>query len=464
MKNIYTMAAGFLLCAGLASCEMKEELFGKGEVPSETGKVELGVAVNDKTNVVITKADATAGNDSQGSNVDPAEYPVIFTHQSADYTKECVYEDIDGTEVILPIGEYLVESHTPGELKKQMTYPYYGGEANLKIAKDVTEEAKVVCTMQNSRILLTYENFSSKFSTWTITIDDSSDKTLTFTQENGVNPDPVYWYFGENCSSIRVNVTATTTAGATVFESRTITKPDGASDPNWTGGDALTITMTPSEDNPDPGNPSGVQGSGINITVKAFFETEKDETVEVPIEGEETPTDPGDGGDDDDDGGDDTPTTEDPSITSDYLTSGISLTICQNPDWKEGDGLSTKYNVVDSPSSAEVVISATKGFESIKVKIDASANSEFESAISLFGLQNEVNILASNLDETLKTLLSPPTDPNATTYSLNVANFFSMMAWYGPTVPDTYDFIIKVKDKEGNEAGPTTLSVSISEE
>ena len=30
MKKIYTMAAGFLLCAGLVSCEMKKELFDKG--------------------------------------------------------------------------------------------------------------------------------------------------------------------------------------------------------------------------------------------------------------------------------------------------------------------------------------------------------------------------------------------------------------------------------------------------
>ena len=364
MKNIYTMAAGFLLCAGLASCEMKEELFGKGEVPSETGKVELGVAVNDKTNVVITKADATAGDDSQGSNVDPAEYPVIFTHQSADYTQEYVYEDIEGTEVTLPIGEYLVESHTPGELIKQMTYPYYGGEAKLTVTKDVTSEASVVCTMQNSRIVMTYgTDFFKKFSTWTININDG-EGILTFTEAQGENPDAVYWYFDENCTSIKIDIEAKTQAGESVKESRTITKPSGTGNDNWTGGDALTITMEPG---PGEENPSGV--SGITIKVEAFFpeSSDKDDTVLVDIDGEETtdpeepeePENPGDGGEEE---------PEDPD------TGSLSMTM-------PGNGLiSYSISAENAPSSADVVINAPEGISSLNVKM-SSTNEDFNIVI-----------------------------------------------------------------------------------
>lgn len=462
MKKIYTMMAGILLCAGLVSCEMKNEIFGNENVPEETGYVELGVSVNDKTNVVVTKADENPSSDGdiQGSNVDPSDYPVVFTHQTVtDYTKEFVYGDIEGTSVALPVGAYKVSVHTPGELQKQMTAPYYGGEADLEVTQDIPTTAKVVCTMQNSRILLTYgADFTTKFSEWTITIDDGSDKTLVFTNQQGSNPDAVYWYFGENCSSITIDITGKTTKGAPISESRTITKPDGAADSNWTGGDALTITMEPGPDNVDPENPSGV--SGIKITVDAFFETEKEEMVEVPIEDGET-TEPGDGDEEEGDGGDDTPSIEDPSITSDYLASGISFTITKNPEWT-GPGVMDQYKVVNAPSNAVVSISAANGFREILVRINAQGG--FYDAISVMGLQNNVNILASDLDETLKSILNPPTDPNATTYSLDVAGFFSMMAWYGPTAPDTYDFIITVTDKNGNTAGPETLSVTISEE
>ena len=456
MKNIYTMAAGFLLCAGLASCEMKEELFGKGEVPSETGKVELGVAVNDKTNVVITKADATAGNDSQGSNVDPAEYPVIFTHQSADYTKECVYEDIDGTEVILPIGEYLVESHTPGELKKQMTYPYYGGEAKLTVTKDVTSEASVVCTMQNSRIVMTYgTDFFKKFSTWTININDD-ESVLTFTEAQGGNPVPVYWHFSENCTSIKINIEATTQAGESVKESRTITKPSGTGNDNWTGGDALTITMEPGPDEENPENPSGV--SGITIKVEAFFpeSSDKDDTVWVDIDGEETtdpeepeePENPGDGGEEE---------PEDPD------TGSLSMTM-------PGNGrISYSISAGNAPSSADVVINAPEGISSLNVKM-SSTNEDFNIVIDDLvssGLDFKTNGVEVVGNSTMADILGvfaggsveiPALTAGQTSYTFPIASFFKLINAYGS---GTYTFDIVLKDAANGEKKDTlTLTIT----
>lgn len=447
------MAAGFLLCAGLASCEMKEELFGKGEVPSETGKVELGVAVNDKTNVVITKADATAGEDSQGSNVDPAEYPVIFTHQSADYTKECVYEDIDGTEVILPIGEYLVESHTPGELIKQMTYPYYGGEAKLTVTKDVTSEASVFCTMQNSRIVMTYgTDFFKKFSTWTININDG-EGILTFTEAQGENPDAVYWHFSENCTSIKINIEATTQAGESVKESRTITKPSGTGNNYWTGGDALTITMEPGPDEENPENPSGV--SGITIKVEAFFpeSSDKDDTVWVDIDGEETtdpeepeePENPGDGGEEE---------PEDPD------TGSLSMTM-------PGNGLiSYSISAENAPKTANVEIEAPSGIKSLIVVIEGGNEGFSEtigkmSGIGLDFVGNGVEMVNNSIITSQIPGIPVPTT-TTTEYNFPIQNFFTLMNGFGATSPNSHVFKIKLEDNDGNIL-EDELSVTISE-
>lgn len=293
MKRIHIISASVFFCAVLASCEMKNEIFGDDNIPSETGWVELGVKINNKTDVVVTRATI------QGEEVDPADFPVVFALNNSDYTKEFdTYEDLLKEEKVeLPVGNYIVSSHTPGTLTKKMDHPYYSGEENLTISKDITSDATITCTMQNSRILLTYDNtFTSKFKTWTITIDDGTNLILECTEADGTNLQAVYWLFEENCTTIKINISATTTSGATVTESRTITKPDDATTDSWIGGDALTITMAPG---PDEETPAGV--SGIIIDISAFFETETNEIVEVPIEGEdtETPTDPDEGEGDD---------------------------------------------------------------------------------------------------------------------------------------------------------------------
>lgn len=443
MKKIYTMAAGFLLCAGLASCEMKEEIFGKGEVPSETGKVELGVSVDDKTNVVITKADADDGGEEIGSSVDASEYEVIFTHQSADYTKDCIYEDIEGTEVILPIGKYTVESHTPGELEKQMTYPYYGGDAELNVTKDVTSQAEIMCKMMNSRILLAYgSDFTSKFKSWTITIDDGSDKTLTYTEANKT-PDAVYWYFGEECAEITINVTAVNDKGETIRESRTITKPAGSGNDNWTGGDALTITMEPGSDEVDPENPSGVVGSGINIKVEAFFpeSTDQDDTIWVDIDGEET-TDPdeGEGGEEGEEGGDEDPDTP--------ATGSLSMTMPGN------GAISYSISAGNAPAKADVVISAPEGISSLLVKM-SSTNDDFNLVVDdlpNYGLDFKTNGVEVVDNPTMGDVLGlfaggeveiPALTVGATSYTFPIAPFFGLINKYGS---GTYTFNIVLKD------------------
>ena len=188
------MAAGFLLCAGLVSCEMKKELFDNEEIPTETGLVELGVEVDDKTNVVITKAEATEGDEEQGASVDPSDFPVSFTLKTnTNYNKELIYSDIKGKTVELPIGTYEVVSHTPGEMGKQMSTPYYKGSNELTVTKEVTQQAKVTCTMQNSRIAVVYpQEFQDEFSEWTITIDDGTGNVLKFIYDKdhtNLNPD-----------------------------------------------------------------------------------------------------------------------------------------------------------------------------------------------------------------------------------------------------------------------------------
>lgn len=427
MKHIYTtIAASFLLCAGLVSCEMKKELFGNADIPTETGLVELGVDVDDKTNVVVTKAEATEGDEEQGSSVDPTDFPVCFTLKTNEsYSQEFIYSDIKGETVELPIGTYEVVSHTPGEMAKQMSAPYYKGSSELTVAKELTQKAKITCTMQNTRILVVYpEDFIAAFSEWTITIDDGTENTLTFvynSENKDLNPAAVYWAIAENCSSLSISIKAKTISGATVSETRSITKPTGASDTNWVGGDALTITMKPIEN-----NAGGV--SGITIDVSAFFETEKDEVVEVPIEDEdntETPTDPDEGEDGD--------TTDGPTITIDQKSYTLPA---------------------DKGKTANVVIKAPAGLKSVKVKITPDSEL-FEMALSGTATIFQIDFLngaelidCEKLESVISDIAPGVKAPSAgeTEYTFPVGSFFDTLINSGVTTAEGHAFEITVMD------------------
>lgn len=438
MKRIHIISAGLSLCAILASCEMKNEIFGNDNIPSETGWVELGVKVNNKTNVVVTRGTI------QGEEVDPADFPVVFALNNSDYTKEFdTYENLlEEEKVELPVGNYTVSSHTPGTLTKRMDHPYYSGEENLTVSKDITSDATVTCTMQNSRILLTYDNtFTSKFKTWTITIDDGTNNILKYTEADGTNLQAVYWLFEKDCTAIKINISATTASGATVTESRTITKPDDATTDSWVGGDALTITMVPG---PDEETPTGV--SGIIINVNAFFETEKNDTVGVPVEGEdtETPTDPDEGGDttDPDEGeGDNTPAA--PTLSGEYLNKTV--------DFDVAEGAENFPNV-------KIVMDVPEGIQSIIVKA-VTDNTSLSSILNALGFGSGVDLVETELDALVFALGDniPKRGDSNYTFSVNGVISQALAANTG-----SHTFSVTVTDQNGTSASGT-LSFNITD-
>lgn len=426
MKKIYTMAAGFLLCAGLVSCEMKKELFDNEEIPTETGLVELGVEVDDKTNVVITKAEATEGDKEQGTTVETDDFPVSFTLKTnTNYNKELIYSDIKGKTVELPIGTYEVVSHTPGEMGKQMSTPYYKGSNELTVTKEATQQAEVICTMQNSRIAVVYpKEFQDEFSEWTITVDDGTGNVLKFIydkEHKNLNPDAIYWAIAENCASISISIKATTKSGASVSETRSVTKPADAADKNWVGGDALTITMQPVEANTG-------HVSGIKIEVSTFFKTEKGETVEAPLGDEETttPTDPDEGDEDGD-------TTDAPTITID----------------QESYTLPT-----DKEKTADVIIKAPAGLKSVKVKITPDSE-EFKNALSGTATVFHIDFLNGaelvdneDLENIIGDIAPGVKAPSSgeTEYTFPVGSFFETLINSGVTTAEGHAFEITVID------------------
>lgn len=400
----------------LASCEMKNELTGSLTNKADTGTLELGVSV--KQPVSQTRADV--------SDIDTNTFPItvkgISTGVDTIVRNYNTLAEMPAS-ITVPVGTYSVSSHTPGTLEKQMTQPYYAGDTEVPVTKDVTSTVKVECRMANSRIQMNYgDDFKDAFSEWTITINDGSEMALSYTQKD-LEPEAVYWYFGDNVKNIKVNIKAKTTTGNTVTQSQTFRKADAAENyeevgENFTGGDALQINM---------GTVESATGTvtGITINTHITFEDES-ESVEIPTTG------------DDDEPKDPTPS-ESVSISepegNSYLIDGVDLAL----------------GTTDYPEKEVVVnMEAKDGIQNVLVKVK-STNNTFESAAKVMGLTSENGLdLASDKAKDLSDLFTLP-EVGDTQYSFTLNEKLLGLLMNTPGYEGIHDFTLTVIDQKGNQ-------------
>ncbi len=456
MKLFNTITACLLLCAGLVSCEMKDELKGSGAGTSEVGYLNLGVAVNASQNSVVSRAD-NANNDGEnvGVAVSADDFPVTITgvtdpSYSKEYESYAALKAENGGKVELPIGEYTVTAHSNAELEPQMATPYYEGTTPIKITAGVESSAEVKCTMKNMKIQLTYTaNFLAKFESWDITINDGSDNILNF-DETDKNPAAVYWMVAENVTEIKVAITATPMGGGQeVTESRLLSKPEGS---NWAGSDALTIQM---EENTSE-DPTGIQGSGITINASASFD-EEEEDVPVTVK-------PGGSTEEPDEGeGDDNEDPESP-VTNNKPTVTLPQMIYTLPDDKDADADVLIQTALKEESSDEYV-----GLKNIVVKI-IPGNQGFKDALDLIKDMADftgegVDLVGNTSVEPLLQFIAPslkvPVE-NAPNYSFPVGAFFETLLDIGTTGESAHVFEIMVTDNNGNSLSePVRLNIVV---
>ena len=452
LKIINTMALVVTLMAGLSSCEMKDEILGKDPMSGDTGTLSLYVET---------------GKTTKGTTDQVDQFPVTITGTDVEYTKKFdSYAELkQAGDVTLPVGTYTIEACSPGEFKSEMSEPFYGGKLeNVKIVKGQTAETSVVCTMQNVKISISFtEEFLATYQDWTITVTDKKQDghAKTYTKaKDGETPAPVYWKMDEGVETIYINGTAKTNGGEDVTISGTAKKSnlpefEEGDDTSFVGGDELKIDFNPVK---VEGSTPGIEKDGIQITI-TLFNSEKNENVEIPVnpgtDGGDT-EEPGtgeDGGDEGEDGEGDTNTN--PTI---QLPADITYSISAG----------------DAPESADAIIKAPAGLESVIVKIDGGnaafraiindldlGGSNFTSGVDLVGNSTFEGIIADLGAMGIDPISVP--EKGDTEYIFPIASFFKMLNIYKATDPgDSHDFIITVQDKNG-ESVEDVLKVTIKE-
>lgn len=406
-----------------ASC-MSEDLESKFTAGGDQGTLELGVEL-----LQPARRDVSTVN-----------FPVVIKDASGSVVKEYATVAEVPASIVMAVGSYTVESHTPGEIAKSMSNPYYKGASDVEIVKDVTSPVNVVCKMANSQVNINYdEEFRNVFTAWEVTIDDGSETALSFTQSSTTNT--IYWYFGEaGVKQLVVNFRGTTTTGNTIAARNVLTKNQSSTggydddNTNFTGGDLITLNFAPTE---------STEGKITGITLSAnvvFDETAEDVNVGViDVPGLNDPA----GGGDNPGGGD---------------TEGITLNL------PEDITMAFKGAAALDKSLGDTYIAAGAGLKSIMVRIESDSEDmngslgdlseqygvDFLAGAEIVGNQNVVSLF-----ESLGQELSVPAEGDKE-YTFPIGNFFGFLQ----LLTGKHRFHLTVTDMNGNtQSGSLLITV-----
>lgn len=433
-----------MLCAGLASCEMKDEILGDKGTSGAVGYLDMSVAVDAALENIQTKADSeeTVGTGRQQADgflvelTGPNDYSNTFTYQS------------DMEPIALPVGEgYEAYAHSniEGGLQKKMSEPFYGARESFNITESINSTINIACVAENTKFQLIYDpEFTAMYKQWVITVtaglnESGCSETYEYNKatdgDTPQNPAPVYFYLENDVKSFIVSVNATTEKdNIPVRISKSFPKADNSA---YTGGEAVNITMLPG----DPDATINGQAS-IEIDVELFSPYE-DINEPIQIEGEEptTPEEPGTGPEEPEE-----PSTGDGEITisdngTGYLTNGVTA--------PQGGPY---------PTDVAVVMDVPKGIKSVFVKV-SSSNSIFEGMVGEMHLtEGDGMDLASEAASGLAQFFPLPA-ANATDYTFKMSD--TLFGMLGNFVGE-HGFTLKVVDQDGNESS-AILKITINQ-
>lgn len=378
MKRYKSLIGLLSLIIGLSSCEMRDELWGKGEVGPNDGVLELdlsslynGVKISRATDAVDNGT--TTGNfNEEDINIDNYTLVVTKTDTQEEVEKGLV-SDLKNEEgkVLIPLseGDYSVKAYNyEGENVTVSERPFFKGEQTFSVKKGVSTGVDLSCKLACVEIELgVTESFTASFKDdYTVTVDNGEGATQVFTKDN---LDKKYYFkTPDQQDHLSAAIKATSIEGNFIDLKVTIQKPADAEGghANLAGGDSFVINLT--ED--------GATDSYIKLGLEVDLTfTEVGETIEIPVEniiydGPDVPE--GDGDTD--------PEEPEASITF--------------------EGLPAKYTCTAGDSEIEglqdVHISATRGIKNLNVTISG----EIAGLLGMVQLPETFDIC--NMDEDVK--------------------------------------------------------------
>lgn len=301
MKKYKSLIWLLALIVSLSSCEMRDELLGKGGAGENAGTLELDLA-SIYNGVTISRAGETVdGGTTTGSfneedvNVDNYTLVVTNTETQEEVAKGKVSElRNESGKVVLPLGEgsYAVTAYNyEGENVTVSERPYFKGEQTFSVKKGIATSVDLPCKLACIEVSVGLTaSFEESFKDDYSVIVDNGDGATQIFDKNSLGK-KYYFQVPEHQNSLNASIKVTSVEGNFIELKATIQKPADAEGghSDLEGGDSFEINLT------DEG--STESSISIGITVDLTF-TEVGETIEIPVDNiiYEGPDTPGEGG------------------------------------------------------------------------------------------------------------------------------------------------------------------------
>lgn len=287
MKRYKSLIGLLSLIIGLSSCEMRDELWGKGEVGPNDGVLELdlsslynGVKISRATDAVDNGT--TTGNfNEEDINIDNYTLVVTKTDTQEEVEKGLV-SDLKNEEgkVLIPLseGDYSVKAYNyEGENVTVSERPFFKGEQTFSVKKGVSTGVDLSCKLACVEVELgVTESFTASFKDdYVMTVDNGEGATQVFSKDNLGKK--YYFKTPDQQDHLSAVIKATSIEGNFIELKATIQKPADAEGghANLAGGDSFVINLT--ED--------GATDSYIKLGLEVDLTfTEVGETIEIPVE------------------------------------------------------------------------------------------------------------------------------------------------------------------------------------
>lgn len=442
------------LMIGFSSCEMRDELWGKGESGENAGTLELDLA-SIYNGVTMSRADevvdggTTTGNfDAEDVNVD--NYTLIVTN--AETQEEVARGKVselknESGKVVLPLseGDYSVTAYNyEGENVTVSERPYFKGEQTFSVKKGIATSVDLPCKLACVEVSVGLTaSFEESFKDDYSVIVDNGDGATQIFDKNSLGK-KYYFQVPEHQNSLNASIKATSVEGNFIELKATIQKPSDAegSESYLAGGDSFNIQLT------EEGSTDSY--ISIGITVDLTF-TEVGETIEIPVGNiiYEGPDTPGEGGE-----GDDEPTTGTLSVTGIPETYNLSLAELM----ESGEMPTIKVDMASENGIKSLVVSIESDNEVFPALL---AGMDLDKPFDLCNLEDrpdakkELIGLPLITEETYNQLHSG----TMTQYTFDVTTLVALLPGQG--LMGTHKFTLTISD--GNDTKEGTLTVNVTE-
>ena len=442
------------LMIGFSSCEMRDELWGKGEAGENAGTLELDLA-SIYNGVTMSRADevvdggTTTGNfDAEDVNVD--NYTLIVTN--AETQEEVARGKVselknESGKVVLPLseGDYSVTAYNyEGENVTVSERPYFKGEQTFSVKKGIATSVDLPCKLACVEVSVGLTaSFEESFKDDYSVIVDNGDGATQIFDKNSLGK-KYYFQVPEHQNSLNASIKATSVEGNFIELKATIQKPSDAegSESYLAGGDSFNIQLT------EEGSTDSY--ISIGITVDLTF-TEVGETIEIPVGNifYEGPDTPGEGGECDYE-----PTTGTLSVTGIPETYNLSLAELM----ESGEMPTIKVDMASENGIKSLVVSIESDNDVFPVLL---AGMDLDKPFDLCNLEDRPNAkkeligLPLITEETYNQLHSG----TMTQYTFDVTSLVALLPGQG--LMGTHKFTLTISD--GNETKEGTLTVNVIE-